>query len=171
LLSVPKDHNPAFDSDGSNAGINQHYLPVFFLCQTYEGVAIFPNRTIAIPENSLIFMPIINWISILHHDGNNDEELHAVAKERMDVARNFQITIGEMTVKEGLDLHRALSPFFDIALPNDNIIGLPPGVRRAISDGYWVFLEPKSKEVNITTFSSCSSGATKIGVSYSISLN
>ena len=64
---------PLLIRTGSNAGINQHYLPVFFLCQTYEGVAMFPNRTIAIPENSLIFMPIINWISILHHDGNNDE--------------------------------------------------------------------------------------------------
>ncbi|MGC1134822.1 MAG: hypothetical protein WA941_18485 [Nitrososphaeraceae archaeon] len=170
LFSVPKDHNPAFDSDGSNAWINQHYLPVFFLCQTYEEAGIFPNRTIHIPKNSLILIPIINWISILHHDGDNDKELLERAKERMDVVKNLQIAIGETTVREGLDRHRALSPFFDVTLPNDNILGLPPGVRRAISDGYWIFLEPQSKEINITSFGSCSSGATKIGVSYSISL-
>jgi hypothetical protein len=170
LLAIPKDHSPAIDSEGSNALINQDYLPVFFLCQTYEGIAIFPSRTIAIPENSFIFMPIINWISILHHDGTNYEELLAVAKERMDVVKNLQITIDETTIKEGLDRYRAISPFFDVALPKDNIVGLPQGVRRAVSDGYWIFLEPKSKLVDITTLSSCSSGATKIGVSYSISL-
>lgn len=170
LLSVPKNRNPAFDSDGSNAGINQHYLPVFFLCQTYEEAGIFPNRTIMIPKNSLILMPIINWISILHHDGDSDEEMLAIAKERMDVVKNLRITIAETTIREGLDRHRALSPFFDVTLPKDNIIGLPPGVRRAISDGYWIFLEPKSREINITSFGSCSSGTTIIGASYSISL-
>ena len=33
---------------------------------------------------------------------------------------------------------------FDLLLPTNNIWGLDPGVTRAVSDGYWVFLKPLS---------------------------
>ena len=36
LLSIPKSKNPALDSTGANAHINQNYPNVFFLCQTYQ---------------------------------------------------------------------------------------------------------------------------------------
>lgn len=74
-----------------------------------------------------------------------------------------------MTIDDGLENFRVLSPFFEVVLPEDNIIGLPSGVRRAISDGYWVFIEPKDREeLVIATFGSCSAGVTRIGVAYEI---
>ncbi|MGH9953683.1 MAG: hypothetical protein ACRD5J_18865 [Nitrososphaeraceae archaeon] len=170
LLSIPKSNNPAFDSVGSNANINQDYKPVFFLCQTYEGLNIIPNRTVTIPAGyNLIFIPIINWISILHHDGETDEDLLAIAKERMDVVSNLKFSINQLTTEDGLENFRVVSPFFEVVLPEDNIIGLPSGVRRAISDGYWIFVEPKVREeLVLTTFGSCSAGVTRIGVIYKI---
>src|SRR5262245_13185084 len=84
LLSIPMEYNPAFDSSGANSNINQTSLPVFFLCQTYEKANALPDRTVIIPKNYSIFMPIINWISIIHHDGSTDQELLTVAKEKMN---------------------------------------------------------------------------------------
>lgn len=170
LLSIPKSNNPAFDSTGNYANVNQNDPNVFFLCQTIESVASVPNRTITLPANRSIFMPIINWISTLHKDGETDREMIAIAKERMDVVANLEVTINGTTIKEGLEKYRAQSPFFDIILPEDNIVEVPAGPTRCISDGYWIFLEPLKKGTKLSSFSSCSSGVTKIRVSYDLNI-
>ncbi|MGB8035735.1 MAG: hypothetical protein WCF03_18120 [Nitrososphaeraceae archaeon] len=170
LLSIPKSNNPAFDSTGNYANVNQNDPNVFFLCQTIESVASVPNRTITLPANRSIFMPIINWISTLHKDGETDREMIAIAKERMDVVANLEVTINGTTIKEGLEKYRARSPFFDIILPEDNIVEVPAGPTRCVSDGYWIFLEPLKKGTKLSSFSSCSSGVTKIRVSYDLNI-
>jgi hypothetical protein len=170
FLSIPKKYNPAFDLDGSNAGTNQSYLPVFFLCQTYENTDILPCRTLAIPMDSLIFMPIINWISIMHHDGETDQQLLTIAKNKMNVVTNLELIINGIPVEKGLDEYRAVSPFFDVELPEDNIVGLSPGVRRAVSDGFWFFIKPRENMLELISTGACSSGLTKIGAKYRINL-
>ncbi|HKG30482.1 MAG TPA: hypothetical protein VKA91_04365 [Nitrososphaeraceae archaeon] len=171
LLSIPKSKNPALDSTGANAHINQNYPNVFFLCQTYqEGVPPIPNRTVTVPASRSIFMPIINWISIMHNDGETEQESIEIANKRMDVVASLQISINELTVKNGLEKYRAQSAFFEIALPEDNILALSSGLIRAISDGYWLFFKPLEGDTKISSFGSCSSGATRIGVSYNLSI-
>jgi hypothetical protein len=169
LLSIPMEYSPAFDSSGANSNINQTSLPVFFLCQTYEKANALPDRTVIIPKNYSIFMPIINWISIIHHDGSTDQELLTVAKEKMNEVANLEMTVNGIQIQEGLEKYRVLSPFFDVMLPVSNIVGMSPGVKRAISDGFWLFFEPRESEVYIASFGSCSSGLTRIGVNYHIS--
>lgn len=168
LLSIPRQSNPAFDTSGKNASVNQKYPDVFFLCQTYEGVKSIPNRSIWIPKNSSIFMPIINWISILYHDGLTEKELLDKAKQRMNVIGEMMVSIDGITLKNELQNFRVLSPFFEIELPEDNILGLPPGKRVAVSDGYWIFLRQLQGKLHLNSFGSCSSGATKIGAHYEI---
>lgn len=159
------------DSTGANANNNQNSPFVFFLCQTYEGVNSVPDRSVEVPRGRAIFMPIINWISVLHNDGESDEELLDTARKRMDVVANLEITVNQVTIKEGLEKYRAQSPFFEFELYEDNnILGLPSGPKRAVSDGYWLFIEQPKFNVRLTTFGSCSSGATKIGVHYNISI-
>ena len=170
LLSIPKDSSPAFDPNGKNANNNQNHANVFFLCQTYEDVKSIPNRTIQLPKNKAIFMPIINWISLLHLDGENEKELLDKATQRMNVVGEMVISMNGTTFKSPLHNFRVLSPFFDIDLPEDNIVGLEPGKRLAISDGYWVFLKPLQTGGYLNSFGSCSSGATKIGTNYIIAL-
>lgn len=115
-------------------------------------------------------MPIINWISILHHDGETEKELLDKAIQSMNIVREMTISINGF--KLGYKLHdfRVLSPFFDVELPNDNIVGLSPGKRRAISDGYWVFIKPLETGGHLNSYGSCSSGATRIGANYEITL-
>jgi hypothetical protein len=172
LLALPKSKSPAFDSTGANANINQNYSNVFFLCQTYEeGVPSIPNRTVTVSAGRSIFMPIINWISILHNDGETDQELIEIANKRMDVVADLQITINGLTVKNGPEEYRAQSAFFEITLPEDNIVTSPSGLTRAVSDGYWLFLKPLESDTKITSFGSCSSGVTQLGVSYNLLLS
>lgn len=168
FLSIPKNRNPAFDLDGSNANTNQNWSPVFFLCQTFENTDRPPHRTVCIPANSLIFMPIINWLSLIHQDGETDEQLLTKARNKMDVVTNLQLTVNGTRVREGLEAHRAVSPFFGVKLPKNNILGLTPGVRRAVSDGFWVFLKPRHDSIDLVSMGACSSGLTKIGVKYRI---
>jgi hypothetical protein len=168
LLSIPKYRSPAYDVDGCNAATRQEYLPVIFLCQTYENTGALPNRSIILHKNNLVFMPIINWISLQHHDGETDEELLTVAKRKMDAVANLKFTINGNPILDDLNSFRVTSRFFEVELPEDNIICLSPGIRRAISEGFWLFFEPLSDNLEIATFGSCSSGQTTIGVSYKI---
>ena len=168
LLSISKPSSPAFDSNGKNAGVQQKYPNVFFLCQTYERSGVIPKRSISLPKKKAIFMPIINWISLMHHDGETDKELLDKATKSMDVIGDMEISINGVALRENLSNFRALSPFFEVQLPQDNIIGISPGRRRAVSDGYWIFFKPLQSEISLRSFGYCSSGATKIGVDYEI---
>src|SRR3954463_15944038 len=82
LLSVPRSKSAVFDSSGdNNANVNQYYPNVFFLCQTIDRIKegrTTQNRTITLKTGRSIFIPIINWISVLHVDGQTDEELVSV---------------------------------------------------------------------------------------------
>lgn len=127
-----------------------------------------PIRTVTLPSCTAVFMPIINWISILHHDGESDQELVEIADQRMDVIENLYLSINGTIVDRGLEKFRVRSQFFDIVLPEDNIISSQAITLRAVSDGYWLFFEPIKSGTKLTSIASCSSGQTKIGVTYNL---
>ena len=166
LCSIPIERNPAFDDTGELVYVNQNNAQVVFLCQTIEGTKNIPFRISHFPESGLFFMPIINWISIMKCDGNNDEQLKEIAKCRMDAIGTLQIEINGKTFDKGLHKFRVLSSFFDIELPKNNIFGLDEGLRRCISDGYWLFIHIDSDNLELSSYSSCSSGITQIKVKY-----
>jgi hypothetical protein len=167
LLSIPKSLNPAMDSSGENAAEGQSDLNAFFLCQTIENAKHQPYREICIPTGTSLFLPIINWISNFYEHGNSESELIKIATERMDVIGNLKLTLNGSNI-QGLEKYRFRSKFFTVDLPESNIIDLPPGETRLISDGYWVFTEPLVTDTRLSTFGTCSSGITKIGVNYYI---
>lgn len=173
LLSVPRSESPAVDASGNNASVNQVDLNVFFLCQTVESIQegrVAQDRTIFMRAGISVFMPIINWISILNVDGQTDEELASVAKKRMDVVSELEVTIDGVPIREGLERYRTRSPFFDMMVPEDNIFQLSSGFRRFVADGYWIFLEPIENDIKLTTYGSCSSGVNKFGMNYHITI-
>ena len=167
LLVIPKSINPAMDDTGHHAHIGQIDPNVFFLCQTIEGVKRLPMRTISIPRGRSIFMPILNWISNFYEHGNSEQELIQTAKKRMDVIGHIEVKCDGMAI-QGLERYRSLSNFFVVKLPEDNVLDLPAGRARLVSDGYWIFTKPIFDDVVISTDGSCSSGTTRIAVNYSI---
>jgi hypothetical protein len=128
------------------------------------------DRTIFMRAGRSVFMPIINWVSVLYIDGHTDEDLVSIAKKKMDVVSELELMIDGMRMKEGLEQYRAQSPFFEMMLPKDNIFQLTPGIIRLVADGYWLFLKPLEKNIKLTTYGSCSSGLNKFGINYQITL-
>lgn len=115
-------------------------------------------------------MPIINWISILHHDGETEKELLDKATQSMNIIGEMTISFNGVALKDRLHNFRVLSPFFDIELPEDNIVGISPGKKLAVSDGYWVLFRPLQVGGYLNSYGSCSSGITRIGAHYEITL-
>jgi hypothetical protein len=173
LLSIPRSESPAFDKTGDKATLNQHDPNVFFLCQTIDGIKRIDkttaHRKVTLNYGRSILMPIINWVSVLHVDGETDEELVSVAKKRMDAVSTLELTIDGINVEKGFLRYRAVSPFFDVVLSYDNIFELPAGPRHFVSDGYWIFFRLENN-AKLSTFGSCSSGVNKFGISYDIAL-
>lgn len=167
LLAIPKSKSPVFDSSGINSGIGQYSSDIFFLCQTMEGAIPTPNRRVRLKKGTSIFMPVINWISIAGKDGYSDHELLETAKRRMDSISNLELKINGERL-EHLEKYRFQSPFFNVFLPNENILEVDSGNRRFVSDGYWIFTSPIYSDSELSSFGSCSAGLTKIGVSYSV---
>lgn len=169
LLSIPKDKSPAMDSTGQYASIGQSDPNVFFLCQTIENSIELPLRTISMPRRKSIFMPVLNWISNFYNHGQSEQELIDTARRRIDAIGKIEVNLDRKNI-QGLEKYRFLTEFFVAEMPKDNILDLPPGKTRFISDGYWLFIGPILNNTMISTFGSCSSGITKIGVNYSITV-
>ena len=92
-----------------------------------------------------ILMPIINWISVSHEDGETDQKLSSVADAKMNVVSRLEVTINGVKLNKGLERYKVRSPIFNMVLPKDNVLNLPSGPRRFVSDGYWLFLTPLEK--------------------------
>ena len=107
LLSIPRPANPAFDSTGANANVGQRDPDVYFLCQTIEGVKGVHSRICSIQPGKAIFMPIINWVSILHAEGESDQQMIAIAKEKIDAVAKLEVSINGKNISEGLEKYRA----------------------------------------------------------------
>lgn len=154
--------------DGKYANLNQPRRNVFFLCQTLESSKKMPYRRVKIPRLS-VFMPILNWISVLGEDGNTDEQLSLVAKERIDAVKDLELSVNEHSFASWqLMKFRFRSPVLNISLPKNNILGCKSSNARVVSDGYWIFLKRIHNDTRIRSYGSCSSGVTKINVNYDI---
>ena len=108
----------------------------------YRRYTTYPMSIESIPLGTSLFMPIINWLSIKDVDGNNDQELSIVAKKRMDIVSNLQLSINDYLVPLHLEKYRiSSSSFLHAYFPPDNVFNVfPHGYRQLISDGYWIFL-------------------------------
>lgn len=168
LSSIPTTYNPTMDTSGTNVTVKQQNEGVLFLCQTIESTPGTITRKSRISQVRAIFMPVINWISISGLDGNSEEELISVAERKMDVVRDLEFEINGVRLTEELKNYRVRSGIFDIDLPEENIFDVSKGRRRAASDGYWVFFQCRRERINLSSFGSCSSGATRISVNYDL---
>jgi len=162
--------NPIIDETGEKSWTGQEYRQAIFLCQTIENSASIPKRNLTITSGTAALMPIINWISIEREDGNSNYDLRRKAKEKMDVIQKLEVSINNLNFKKDLERFRIMTAVFEVYLPENNILDVPKGIRRAISDGYWLFFRPLCHPVDIRSFGTCSSGATEIAVSYHIDI-
>ncbi|MDR4492237.1 MAG: hypothetical protein R2685_15275 [Candidatus Nitrosocosmicus sp.] len=170
LLSIPKSKNPALDCDGNYAQIGQDDPHVFYLCQTLESSESIPERKITVPRGKKLFLPLINWISFKDKDTTN-EAMKTIAQEKMDVIGNLNLNINKKQIIADFVKFRVKTPFFNVNLPQNNILNLDCDQILCLSDGYWICLKPNVENLQLTSFGSCSLGITEIGINYYIQIS
>jgi hypothetical protein len=141
VYSMPETVNPTFDNTGVKCANNQTG-PVWFLAGTFGGAV---TRQCTIPSDKAILMPIINVECDSSSDPTQDTEaeLRACAKADQDTVIGKEITVDGISI-DNLDNYRFQSPLFNLTFPENNIAGVTPQTAKAVSDGFWILLEPLS---------------------------
>ncbi len=138
-------HPVANDPTGAYAALGQDG-PVWFLAGTFGG---FAERTVTIPAGKAIFFPLVNTAFWLPEDAPT---LAAAATAAADMPNKVNILECEVDGVSISDLYSYRIPsgpwLLDIpalSIFTESIFGgYAPGVRTAMGDGYWIFLEPLS---------------------------
>ena len=158
--SMPEEDNPMVDDTGENCGNNQSG-PVWFLAGTGGGAV---TRECTIPSDKAILIPIINveCDSAAGPAIETEADLRACAKADQDTVITKEITINGVSIGN-LDSYRFQSPLFNLTYPENNIAGLAPQTATAISDGYWILLEPLRPGTHEIHFKAALGDPTAIG--------
>jgi hypothetical protein len=156
----PEADNPLVDDTGENCASNQSGS-VWFLAGTGGGAV---TRECTIPSDKGILIPIINveCDSAADPASDTEAELRACAKADQDTVIAKEVTIDGINVAN-LDSYRFQSPLFNLTFPENNIAGLPPQTAKAVSDGYWILLEPLSPGNHEIHFKAALGDPTAIG--------
>ena len=161
VYSMPEEDNPAVDDTGENCANNQSG-PVWFLAGTFGGAV---TRQCTIPSDRGIFLPIILGLCESATDPSLDteEELRSCAKADQDLVIGKEITVDGINIGD-LDSYRFQSPLFNLTFPENNIAGVPPQTARAVSDGFWILLEPLSPGSHEIHFKAALGDPTAVGI-------
>jgi hypothetical protein len=157
---MPEANNPMVDDTGRNCANNQT-SPVWFLAGTSGGAV---TRECTISSGNAILIPIINVVcdSALDPSLDTEAELRACAKADQDTVIAKEITVDGMNVGN-LDSYRIQSPLFNLTYPENNIAGVAPQTAKAVSDGFWILLEPLSPGSHEIHFKAALGDPTAIG--------
>jgi hypothetical protein len=134
--------------------------PVWFLAGTGGGAV---TRECTIPSDKGVLVPIINVeCDSAQSVEKTEPELRACAKADQDTVIAKEITVDGVNVGN-LDSYRYQSPFFNLTYPENNVAGVAPQTAKAISDGFWILLEPLSPGRHEIHFSAALGNPTATG--------
>ena len=140
LIPIPADKSPMTDTTGERCRENQNSSsPVFFLVFLGGGSAV---RTCDVPVGKAILIPVnVVECSFAEMNVKTEEELRRCAEEDESSNPGLFLSVDGKQFK-GLETYRVHSRAFDTNFPENNIFAAKPGPTRAVSDGYWIILEP-----------------------------
>ena len=144
LISIPADKNPALDRTGDYAAVAQFGQPVFNLVFSDGTLDQARKCTVRAGQHILIPLNVIEVSFAEYPNARTEEDLHHIARwefeDQCQPENQLSIDDEPRDSKErvGFKVH---SRSFDINFPNNPIFGRP-GPSRAVSDGYWIILNP-----------------------------
>ena len=140
LLPIPANKNPMTDTTGEHCGEGQNSTSqVFFLVFSGGGSAV---RTCDVPAGKAILVPVnVVECSFAEMNVKTEEELRRCAEEDESSNPGLFLSVDGKQFKD-LKTYRVHSRAFDTNFPENNIFAAEPGPTRAVSDGYWIILEP-----------------------------
>jgi hypothetical protein len=159
--SMPEALNPMNDDTGRNCANNQTG-PVWLLAGTGGGAV---TRQCTIPSDKGILIPIINVAcdSATDPASDTEAELRACTKADQDTVIGKEITVDGINVGN-LDSYRFQSPLFNLTFPENNVAGVAPQTAKAVSDGFWILLEPLSPGMHDIHFKGLLGDPTATGI-------
>lgn len=134
-------NNPLLDPNGTSVmKFQPPNQPVFFLSGAYNSVG---NRTVTIPADKGILFPVLNGeISFLDMPNATTQ---GDLKKALDWDIGKATYIGAELDGKEIQFQKIQAPLFDINYAKDNILSTnKSGPTQAVSDGYWIYLEPNS---------------------------
>lgn len=138
-MAIPQNNNPITDQSGKNCAVNQNDTHVFFLAGTTGGSV---QRVCIVPTDKAILIPILNHVCSFaeYPKYKTESELRNCAI----TGENGGTLEGTIDVQNilNLDGYRVQSQLFNVTFTDHNIFGTPSGKTQAVSDGWWVFLQP-----------------------------
>lgn len=150
LYSFPFDTYPALDTTGEFAALGQSGQ-VWFLAPSFSWEPV--ERAITIPAGKALFVPIFGaiWVNVEELGDapwSDAQEAYArglVASIVDEAAGSFVCQIDGVPVLELASRRSSTAPDgeFMLALPENNVWGLPPGVYGpSVQDGVYLMLPP-----------------------------
>jgi hypothetical protein len=112
-----------------------------------------------------MLFPIYNVIGTFaeNPEVKSSIEMRSLAKDVIDKVTVKEATIDGRPLKE-IDRYRIASDVFNVTYPEGNTAGLPPQVSEAVSDGYWIMLEPLKPGGHEIRFKGVNTDFTSIGI-------
>jgi hypothetical protein len=142
ILSMPVDINPTTDNTGERCGEGQSSLPVFFLSGAGGSVV---ERTCTVPAGKAILVPVgsveCSFAEFGEFGGTTEEELHTCAEEDQSSNPILFLSVDGRQIQQ-LEKYRIHSRAFNVTFPENALFGAKAGPSVAVSDGYWIILEP-----------------------------
>lgn len=150
LLSIPSDINPSLDPTGERCAQGQDINSTVFFIIGSGGSTV--ERTCTIPAGKAIFIPInaVECSFLEFPAAKTDEDLHKCAEEDQSSNPGLYLSLDGREFKE-LEKYRVHSRAFNITFSDNNIFGVS-GPTRAVSDGYWIMLEPLARGNHVIHF-------------------
>jgi PEP-CTERM motif len=187
-LGVPAPNNPQTDTTGEDGGVNNNG-PVFFLAGNFGGVS---TRTITVPRGKPVFFSVTTAVYVaINQSGNFDPSpcsspltltcaLQQVTPLQ-DNATNMAAQIDGIALDntEIKDHRQTSTSFFTLALPDDNVFGVPVDTYDAccadlpiwVQDGFWIALDDLSVGTHLVHFHAECPGDCGVGTSGAFSLD
>ena len=164
-LETTAAESPLDDATGANCAVNQSGKVWFLAGMLFSGQV---ERTCTVPTGTRLFFPVVNAFCAAEGD-------FAAMRECATgflTGVTFQVTIdGKIIDEDALTTYRALSPEFDLVLPEGNALGAPADTYApAAADGYYVMLNPLSRGTHEVHILATFPDGSQIDVKYTLTV-
>jgi hypothetical protein len=125
---------------------------VFILPGNFAGGIV--ERTCVVAEGTAIYVLVAgttcSTVEPPPYFGSTEDELRACASAGTDEITDFEARVNGHEVADP-DAYRTTSPMFTITFPENNIVGIDPGVGQVVSEAISFIIAPHRRESTRST--------------------
>ena len=176
-VSFPVGHSPLNDDTSGELGRLGDVGRVFFLAGPAVNTGSVVHRTIDVPTGKPVLFPTLNAeFSTAETGFTTFADLEAVNKSVLPLFQDMHASIdGTSFSNEQIVGHEEVSPLFQLNLPDNNVLGVPPLASRptggnSVADGFWFMAKPLSPGIHTINYGGTISGFGDFESSYTLNV-